>query len=394
MTLEQLYIKSLDIPAVEFKITGKYIDTVFKSGKILTSRYQAMLNQLPRQNDFTILQHSQTLFTFCFIKGTTAYLIGPEIINIPQVESTTLNDKIIYLSKRLNTTILEKEQCYKQILFFTQLIQQPIDRLAIDNAFAHAKSANQLNDAITAVNFNDKGVHIRYVYENALKDAVMLGDAAAIHDTFIGLLNSGRIGILSDQGRIRSVKNWGIICVSVTLRSAISAGIDYDQAYSLNDQYVRTIEALSSLDEVMHTIEEILKDMAQRVDHLRNVHLSANCRYIYQLILDSPETKLTIPQISNQLGLSPHHLSTLFKREVGVSITRFKLLVKLNRAVQLIHTTNLPLSEIAAALNFADQSHLTREFKAFVGVSPSAARKNPHLTATWNLYNFLTINLG
>ncbi|MBS1006694.1 hypothetical protein JK163_10415 [Levilactobacillus brevis] len=63
----------------------------------------------------------------------------------------------------------------------------------------------------------------------------MLGDAAAIHDTFIGLLNSGRIGILSDQGRIRSVKNWGIICVSVTLRSAISAGIDYDQAYSLND---------------------------------------------------------------------------------------------------------------------------------------------------------------
>ncbi|MBS1007179.1 hypothetical protein JK163_13125 [Levilactobacillus brevis] len=115
MTLEQLYIKSLDIPAVEFKITGKYIDTVFKSGKILTSRYQAMLNQLPRQNDFTILQHSQTLFTFCFIKGTTAYLIGPEIINIPQVESTTLNDKIIYLSKRLNTTILEKEQCYGRL---------------------------------------------------------------------------------------------------------------------------------------------------------------------------------------------------------------------------------------------------------------------------------------
>ncbi|MBS1006695.1 helix-turn-helix transcriptional regulator [Levilactobacillus brevis] len=144
----------------------------------------------------------------------------------------------------------------------------------------------------------------------------------------------------------------------------------------------------------MHTIEEILKDMAQRVYHLRNVHLSANCRYIYQLILDAPETKLTIPQISNQLGLSPHHLSTLFKREVGVSITRFKLLVRINHAVQLINTTNLPLSEIAAALNFADQSHLTREFKTFVGVSPSADRKNPHLTATWNLYNFLTINLG
>ncbi|MCF7522661.1 hypothetical protein L3X07_03400 [Levilactobacillus brevis] len=125
MTLEQLYIKSLDIPAIEFKITGKYIDTVFKSGKILTSRYQAMLTQLPRRNGFTILRHSQTLFTFCFIKGMTTYLIGPEIINIPSADNTALNDRIIYLSKRLNTTILEKEQCYKQILFLPSSFNSP-----------------------------------------------------------------------------------------------------------------------------------------------------------------------------------------------------------------------------------------------------------------------------
>ncbi|EHO52471.1 helix-turn-helix domain-containing protein [Lentilactobacillus kisonensis] len=395
MTLEQLYISSLNIPAIEFKINDQQFDVLFKKGKILTNSYASMLKRIPKRDSFTVLCHTQTLFTFCFIKEDLVYLIGPEVINYNQEDKhLNLNSKIIYLSKRLNTAILEKNNCYQQILFFSQLIGLPIDNQTIDLAFQRAIPSRQLDDIITAVNFNDDGVHISYVYERALKAAIMLGDPSSIHSTFLALINSGRIGILSDKGRLRSVKNWGIICVSVTIRSAINAGIDYDQAYSLNDQYVRTIESLNAFDDVMNKIEEILKDMARRVQQLRNVHLSKDIRYIYQIILDSPEANLTVPELSNQLGLSSHYLSTLFKKEVDVSISRFKILVKINRVIQLISTTNLPLSEIAAKLNFADQAHLSRDFKALVGVCPMTARKNPHFTEGWNLYDFLGINVG
>lgn len=395
MTLEQLYISSLNIPAVELQITSQQVDVKFKRGKILSNSYVSMVKQIPRQDGFTVLCHTQTLFTFCFIKGDTVYLIGPEIINYNQEDRhLSLNSKIIYLSKRLNTTILEKDQCYQQILFFSQLINLPVSPEAIDNAFQNAAPAKQLDDTITAVNFNDDGVHISYMYECALKSAVMLGDPSSIHSTFVALINSGRIGILSDKGRLRSIKNWGIICISVTIRSAINAGIDYEQAYSLNDQYVRTIESLTAFDDVMYKIEEILKDLAHRVQKLKNVHLSKNVRRVYQIILDAPETTLTVPELSNQLGLSAHYLSTLFKKEVGIPISRFKILIKVNRAIQLISTTNLPLSEIAEKLNFADQAHLSREFKLMVGVSPMTARKNPHFTESWNIYNFMNINVG
>ncbi|MGP4118151.1 helix-turn-helix domain-containing protein, partial [Levilactobacillus zymae] len=82
---------------------------------------------------------------------------------------------------------------------------------------------------------------------------------------------SGRMGIRPFRGRVRSDKNGGVICGSVTLRAAIEAGMDDDQAYSLNDEYIRTLEHLGSFDEVMQQIEEILVDMATRVQHLHNV---------------------------------------------------------------------------------------------------------------------------
>lgn len=395
MTLEQLYISSLNIPASELKISGKHFEVMFKKGKILANSYVAMFRHIPKQNGFVILRHSQTLFTFCFVKDDTAYLIGPEIINNTQAdEHLNLNPKMIFLSNSLNTTILEKFQCYQQIMFFSQLIDLPVDTLAIDEAFNHTIPSNQLDDIIATVNLNDDGVHISYVYERALKSAVMLGDPSSIHSAFVSLINSGRIGILSDKGQIRSIKNWGIICVSVTLRAAINAGIDYDQAYSLNDQYVMTIESLTAFDDVMHKIEAILKDMAFRVQYLKNVHLSKDIRYIYQAILNSPETKLTVTELSERLGISAHYLSSRFKKEVGVSISHFKILIKINRAIQLIATTNLPISDIAAKLNFADQAHLSREFKSLVGVSPSVARKNPHFTEGWNMYDFMNINVG
>jgi transcriptional regulator GlxA family with amidase domain len=40
----------------------------------------------------------------------------------------------------------------------------------------------------------------------------------------------------------------------------------------------------------------------------------------------------------------------------------------------MLRNTDLPLSEIAIAVGFTDQSHLARHFRTITGVSPSLAR--------------------
>ncbi|WP_341779158.1 helix-turn-helix domain-containing protein [Levilactobacillus sp. HBUAS70063] len=396
MDLETRYLAAINVPAVIFKTFRHQPEVVFKQGKLLTAAYAAILQEIPHPAaTLTVFRHSQNLFSVCLIHAEYTDILGPILLtDVTSRRPNSTDARTIYLPQVLSTYSIPRQQCVDQLLVLAQLRHLPLDEAAITAAFDQAIPSDQFNDKLILVNFEDEGAHVSYAYEKALKTAVELGKPSMVHDAFVGLVNSGRIGILADGSNLRNIKNWGIISTSVTLRAAIHAGMDFDQAYSLNDHYVRTLETLTTYDDVMSGIETMIKDMAQRVHQLKAVHLSAPVRRAYQIIMNGPETTVTVVQLANQLGLSPHYLSTLFHREIGVTISRFKLLVKINRAIEILQTTNLPLSEIAAILNFADQAHLTREFKRFVGVPPNKARNNPHLTDDWHLYNFTSINVG
>ncbi|AZO08959.1 MULTISPECIES: AraC family transcriptional regulator [unclassified Mesorhizobium] len=62
-----------------------------------------------------------------------------------------------------------------------------------------------------------------------------------------------------------------------------------------------------------------------------------------------------------------------FRRAVGMTPGQY-LRDRRIRAASVLIKTDMPLAEIAAATGFADQSHLTRVFKAIKGLSPGAWR--------------------
>lgn len=392
MSIEKLYINSLNTLAIKLKILGKDYEVCYKKGDVLTNTYMSMIKHLPKDKNFVILRHDLNLFSFYFHTSQYIYILGPEVIE--SANTNELHQKNVFLSQNLNTTILDRKECYYQLLMFSNLVGVNIREDDINAEFINAQYFPQFQNKLAHINLNEEGAHINHSYEIALKSAVLLGNDELIHDIFTKLLNSGRIGILSNEGSIRSIKNWGIIVISVILRSVIDAGMDYDQAYTLNDEYVRNLEILSSFNKVISEIEISLKDMSQRVLKLKNENLSKSVRNVYQYIINSPETTISVSEISYQLDISTHYLSTLFKNEVGVSIPQFKILIKINRAIQLIMTTNLSLAVIASTLNFSDQAHLTREFKNKVGFVPSKLKKNPYLVHNWNIYNFININIG
>lgn len=395
MDLKHLYIKALEVPAIEFKITDRSSKIVFKQGNILTSAYISIIKKMPSDQILSIQRHSQNLFSICVNSKDSRYVFGPVMLTdaTPNTQMKE-QEKTIYLPQLLNSYSLPREQCINQLLVFTNMLDLSFTYDDLETAFQQTTPSDEFSDKLVLVNFKDEGAHVSYAYEKALKTAVEIGKPSMIHDAFVGLVNSGRIGILSDESDLRNIKDWGIICTSVTLRAAIDSGMDYDQAYSLNDHYVRNLETLKTYDEVMNTIEKMLRDMAQRVSQLKSVHLSAPVRRAYEILMNEPETRITVQQLSNQLGISSHYLSNMFKNEVGVPLSKFKMLVKINRSLEILQTTNLPLSEISAIMNFSDQAHLTREFEKYVGVSPSQARIHPHTTDDWHLYNFLKINIG
>jgi len=73
--------------------------------------------------------------------------------------------------------------------------------------------------------------------------------------------------------------------------------------------------------------------------------------------------------------LSASYFATAFKRSFGESPRTYLVRRRLERAQDMMLTTDHPLSFIALACGFADQAHLSRRFRQSTGGSPSAWRR-------------------
>jgi len=85
--------------------------------------------------------------------------------------------------------------------------------------------------------------------------------------------------------------------------------------------------------------------------------------------------KISLGALSSLAGLSPNHFARAFQQSVGMPPHRYLLRRRLEHVEQMLRDTQLPLSQIALAVGFSDQSHLARHFRRLTGMPPSVARE-------------------
>lgn len=74
--------------------------------------------------------------------------------------------------------------------------------------------------------------------------------------------------------------------------------------------------------------------------------------------------------------ISPYHFLRLFKHSMDVTPHQFILQQRIEKAKYLLQYGELSIAEIAIRVGFSDQSHLTRYFKRFVGLTPKQLQKS------------------
>ncbi len=89
------------------------------------------------------------------------------------------------------------------------------------------------------------------------------------------------------------------------------------------------------------------------------------------------QDELSLRKLSLVAGVSPGHLSRLFKQTIGLSIKAFLLTIRLEKARELLKTSpaDVSLNEIANRSGLYDRSQLCREFRRHFGEPPSSFRK-------------------
>ncbi|HEX6971540.1 MAG TPA: AraC family transcriptional regulator [Limnochordia bacterium] len=99
------------------------------------------------------------------------------------------------------------------------------------------------------------------------------------------------------------------------------------------------------------------------------VHLAI--RYVH----DNLDQPLRASDVAQQANVSVRHLSRLFHLHTGVPFHAYVTRARLDRAVQLLRQTDLPIKAIGARVGYPDVHHFTRVFSRRIGQPPAAFRR-------------------
>ena len=82
-----------------------------------------------------------------------------------------------------------------------------------------------------------------------------------------------------------------------------------------------------------------------------------------------------VADIQRQAGYSPRHFIALFRAAVGLTPKHYYRVKRFTSVLRrLAANGDDNLADLAAAAGYSDQSHLTREFREFAGVTPTQYR--------------------
>lgn len=150
-------------------------------------------------------------------------------------------------------------------------------------------------------------------------------------------------------------------------------------------------EANTALMDAIGNLLLLLADMqivsqAQRLPLLRAIYdlllvgkerPSLCCEYVAQvrnLIEQQPNETMRVESLAKEVHICKDHLIRRFKSEIGLTPHKFQLQNRIRMAQRLIGQ-GMPITEVAQATGFYDQSHFDKQFHYLMGISPIGYKK-------------------
>jgi AraC family transcriptional regulator len=120
----------------------------------------------------------------------------------------------------------------------------------------------------------------------------------------------------------------------------------------------------------LEMMAELGRSCAKKSDRLAPAWLDEVRQSLASRITETP----TLAELASSAGVHPVHLAREFRKHFRCTIGDFIRRVRVEFACHQIAETDAPLSEVALAAGFYDQSHFSNVFRRFTGTTPAAYR--------------------
>ena len=159
------------------------------------------------------------------------------------------------------------------------------------------------------------------------------------------------------------------------LHIASNARVDVDELLMGEDPYrwiIQQEETPVITEWFMNLASRLMSGIREQQDSGRKRIIELSCEYIEANLNDNT---LGLQHVCERNGLSASYFSQLFKKEMNIGLSNYIMQRRVERAKELLLTTDLKNEEIAMQLGFTRQNYFGLVFKRITGMSPSAFRQ-------------------
>lgn len=328
-------------------------------------------------------------------KSTGAIVAGPmlisyptedEINNLSKIETNEIISKNILTSKISNISqvsfvrIFYSGTLLTTLFNFKRLNEKSVQKIhgrtfpSQDGTITYTELRN-FNNTNTNLSENSSSRHLIL-----MKNLIINGDINAVKQ-LINKIKTNPIEIMLKDTYDYSLKtNFIKICLTCC-GIAIKGGAPYYKMMKLSDKFINKFEHLTTIDEIMALVCEIIECYTRAVANYSNKTYSRPVKDILHYIQSNYSKKITLNELSKAANLSTFYISRLIKKETGLSITDNINKIRIDESKFLLKNTNESILNISQVVGFSYQNHFANIFKKFVGVSPNEFRNNqPYFT--------------
>lgn len=238
-------------------------------------------------------------------------------------------------------------------------------------------SRMDIEPAISELIFHQRespGKRISLRYEKEFLDRVCSGSLEAL----AGLTGSdgGMVGTMS-QNPLNQAKYTLVSLVTLLARAAIDSGVEDEMAFSLSDALCQRMDAMKDPLSVNAVAEEAVVLFTRKIGEAKQKRrysppIQKVCDYISAHLHDD----LSNLHLADIAQLSPRSMSQRFRDEVGMKISQYINLQRINEAKLLLKHSDYDLCDIAQYLHYSTQSYFTLQFRQHTGMTPQVYRES------------------
>jgi two-component system response regulator YesN len=136
------------------------------------------------------------------------------------------------------------------------------------------------------------------------------------------------------------------------------------------------IGSQKSIDDLLHHHLEIARELIdlkmQANQRKQRLDIETIRTYIDAHFTES----VTLEALADNYAVSKEYLSTLFKKDTGVTFTEYLVRLRMEKAKDLIVNYHIPLQRVPEMVGYVDIPHFYKSFKRYHGFTPGSLREH------------------